>query len=69
MCGRFTLRTPAADLVEIFDVIRSFELTPRYNIAPTQDVAAIREVEGRREMVQLRGASCPRGPMPRAARR
>src|SRR5580704_16104420 len=54
MCGRFTLRTPAADLVEIFDVIRNFELTPRYNIAPTQDVLAIRETEGRREMVEMR---------------
>ncbi len=54
MCGRFTLRTPAADLIEIFDVIRSFELTPRYNIAPTQQVAAIREVGGRREMAEMR---------------
>ncbi len=59
MCGRFTLRTPTADLVEIFEVARSFELTPRYNIAPTQPVAAIREVEGLRELVQLRWGLLP----------
>jgi putative SOS response-associated peptidase YedK len=59
MCGRFTLRTSAADLVEIFEVARSFELTPRYNIAPTQTVAAIREVDGRRELVQLRWGLLP----------
>jgi len=59
MCGRFTLRTPAADLIEIFEVARSFELTPRYNIAPTQQVAAVREVNGQREMVQLRWGLLP----------
>jgi len=36
MCGRFTLRTPARDLVEIFELLREPELSPRYNIAPTQ---------------------------------
>jgi len=59
MCGRFTLRTPTVDLVEIFEVARSFELTPRYNIAPTQPVAAIRQVDGKREMVQLRWGLLP----------
>ena len=59
MCGRFTLRTPAADLIEIFEVARSFELTPRYNIAPTQQVAAVREVRGARELVQLRWGLLP----------
>jgi putative SOS response-associated peptidase YedK len=60
MCGRFTLRTPSADLVEIFEVARTFELSPRYNIAPTQPVAAVREIDsgreadGRRELVQMR---------------
>jgi putative SOS response-associated peptidase YedK len=59
MCGRFTLRTPTADLVEIFEIARSFDLTPRYNIAPTQEVAGVREVHGRREMVQLRWGLLP----------
>jgi putative SOS response-associated peptidase YedK len=59
MCGRFTLRTPAADLIEIFEVARSFEVVPRYNIAPTQSVAAVREVEGKRELVQLRWGLLP----------
>jgi hypothetical protein len=35
MCGRFTLRTNASDLVEIFTLLRDPELTPRSNIAPT----------------------------------
>ena len=59
MCGRFTLRTPTADLVEIFELVRSFEVTPRYNIAPTQPVAAVREIDGQRELVQLRWGLLP----------
>jgi hypothetical protein len=43
MCGRFTLRTPARDLVEVFELLREPELSPRYNIAPTQNVAVIRQ--------------------------
>jgi putative SOS response-associated peptidase YedK len=35
MCGRFTLRTPARDLVEVFELLREPELTPRFNIPPT----------------------------------
>jgi putative SOS response-associated peptidase YedK len=31
MCGRFTLRTPARDLVEIFELLREPELSPRYD--------------------------------------
>lgn len=50
MCGRFTLRTPAADLVRIFELLRSDELQPRYNIAPTQPVAIIRETPKGREL-------------------
>lgn len=41
MCGRFTLRTPAKEIAQLFDVtVPDFD--PRYNIAPSQDVAAIR---------------------------
>lgn len=47
MCGRFTLRTPLAVLVEHFDLdARGDRQLPlfeaRYNIAPTQDVLVIR---------------------------
>jgi putative SOS response-associated peptidase YedK len=59
MCGRFTLRTPAVDLMEIFEVARSFEGVPRYNIAPTQQVLAVRETRGEREAVQLRWGLLP----------
>jgi putative SOS response-associated peptidase YedK len=60
MCGRFTLRTPASELVEIFRLVRSMEVSPRYNIAPTQPVAAVRErPTGRREMIPLHWGLVP----------
>ena len=42
MCGRFTLRTPARQIVDVFQVDTLPDLPPRYNIAPTQPVAAVR---------------------------
>lgn len=60
MCGRFTLRTPAADLARLFHLPVP-ELPPRYNIAPTQDVAAIRsDARGEhREFALLRWGLVP----------
>jgi putative SOS response-associated peptidase YedK len=51
MCGRYTLKTPSADLVDAFDLL--FEpdfVSPRYNIAPSQPVAGIRQLDGARQM-------------------
>lgn len=61
MCGRFTLRTPPAELAEIFSLIREPELRPRYNIAPGQPVAAIVFDEQRspHELVMLRWGLVP----------
>jgi len=52
MCGRFTLRTPLKDVVELFDLaltdsalpldFSESALLPRYNIAPSQQVACVR---------------------------
>ena len=42
MCGRFTLRTPAADLAEEFEVDERPNLAARYNIAPSQDILVVR---------------------------
>jgi putative SOS response-associated peptidase YedK len=47
MCGRFTLRTPPAVLIEHFDLdARGDRQLPlfeaRYNIAPTQDILVVR---------------------------
>ena len=42
MCGRFTLRTPAKELMKAFRLAEAPDLMPRYNVAPTQQVAAIR---------------------------
>ncbi|MCA9058577.1 MAG: SOS response-associated peptidase [Planctomycetaceae bacterium] len=41
MCGRYTLKTPAPQLVEIFDVADPLQLSPRFNIAPTQLVLCV----------------------------
>ena len=62
MCGRFTLKTPATGLTEIF-VVSSFPpLSPRFNIAPTQLVVCIREAtdkNARREAVLLKWGLIP----------
>lgn len=46
MCGRFTLRTPPAVLIQQFGLTlvpdELSHLGPRYNIAPTQSVLAVR---------------------------
>ena len=44
MCGRYTLKTPAAKLIELFRVPTMPTLSPRYNIAPTQLVICVRAV-------------------------
>jgi len=59
MCGRFTLRTPARDLVEIFELLREPELPPRYNIAPTQRVAVVRQSGKDREFAGMRWGLVP----------
>ncbi len=60
MCGRFTLRTPARDIADLFDVDVP-DLAPHYNIAPSQNVAAVRfdPRETHRELVFLRWGSTP----------
>jgi putative SOS response-associated peptidase YedK len=62
MCGRFTLRTNARDLVEVFQLLRTPEIAPRYNIAPTQSVAVIRQVERQRELSMMRWGLVPSWP-------
>jgi putative SOS response-associated peptidase YedK len=66
MCGRFTLRTPPAVLIEHFDLdLRGDQqltlFDPRYNIAPTQDVVVIRadEASGRRSVSSMRWGLVP----------
>jgi putative SOS response-associated peptidase YedK len=59
MCGRFTLRTPARDLVEIFELLRQPELVPRFNIAPTQQVLVVRPDKRAREWTSMRWGLVP----------
>jgi putative SOS response-associated peptidase YedK len=44
VCGRFTSRTPVADVADWFDVdevVASSDRRPRYNVAPTDDVLMV----------------------------
>jgi putative SOS response-associated peptidase YedK len=42
MCGRFTLKTPAGEIVSEFNLHGiTLDLGPRFNIAPTQDVLVV----------------------------
>jgi putative SOS response-associated peptidase YedK len=59
MCGRFTLRTPTRDLVEIFELLREPDLTPRFNIAPTQQVLVVRPDNKAREWTSMRWGLVP----------
>lgn len=63
MCGRFTLKTPVAEIAEIFGVegMPEADLPARYNIAPTQPVAVVRGAgEGDvRELALLRWGLLP----------
>jgi len=59
MCGRFTLRTDASDLVEIFTLLRDPELTPRFNIAPTSRVEVARQSGKTREISLMRWGLVP----------
>jgi putative SOS response-associated peptidase YedK len=51
MCGRFNLRTPAAQLAAFFDIVfdppLQAALAPRFNIAPSQPVLIVRGQAGR----------------------
>ncbi len=62
MCGRFTLRTAAAQVARHFGLQRPLPLELRYNIAPTQSVAVVRlcPETAQREMVSMRWGLVPR---------
>ncbi|MBY0588614.1 SOS response-associated peptidase [bacterium] len=45
MCGRYTLKTPAERVAELFGIEPLTDLVPRYNIAPAQPIALVRQKE------------------------
>jgi len=59
MCGRFTLRTPAAILKDYFGLSDLPGFPPRYNIAPSQLVGAVRATDNGRRWVELRWGLVP----------
>lgn len=50
MCARFTLKTSAVVLQDLFDLEEVPELMPRYNIAPSQIIPAVVKETDAREM-------------------
>ncbi len=60
MCGRFSLATPADELVEVFDVPPpELSLRPRYNIGPGQDTVVVGEDRHGRRLGMLRWGLVP----------
>lgn len=62
VCGRFTLRTPAARLAQAFGGVSADYGEPRYNIAPGRPVLALRQgsgAEGARALARLRWGFVP----------
>lgn len=60
MCGRFTQKTPAADLAHVFELDQEpSELGPRFNIAPTQPVLVIANRPGPRRAEVMRWGLVP----------
>lgn len=59
MCGRFTLRTPAGTIAELFGGVGIPEIPPRYNVAPGQSLASIRHDEGSGRFAWLKWGLVP----------
>ena len=60
MCGRYSLATPGAELVETFDVPPlAFDYQPRFNIAPGQDAPVVAADHRGRRMGILRWGLVP----------
>lgn len=61
MCGRYTSRTPAADLAEYFgvDEVVATELGERFNVAPTDEVYAVATSEHGRRLGTFRWGLVP----------
>ena len=60
MCGRYTLKTPAKELAEVFGTLPVPEMAPRYNVAPSQQVLMVRGVNGAREAALASWGLLPR---------
>ncbi|MGB5716896.1 MAG: SOS response-associated peptidase, partial [Gammaproteobacteria bacterium] len=60
MCGRFTLHTPVAGILEAFSLASyPVALLPRYNITPSQDIPVVRASDEGRELRMARWGLVP----------
>lgn len=69
MCGRFTLKTPAKQVAELFGVLDTPPLEHRYNVAPSQIAVVGLKPDGRRGLAMLARGWYPTGPRARATGR
>ena len=60
MCGRFTLHTPQAGILQAFAVeSNAVTLLPRYNITPSLDIPVVRAGGDGRELAMARWGLVP----------
>lgn len=59
MCGRITLSTPAAKLIELFQLTEFPRLVPDYNIAPTHLVICVRSHQSQKQAIPMRWGLVP----------
>jgi putative SOS response-associated peptidase YedK len=59
MCGRFSLHTPEAEILQSFDVAPAVRLVPRYNITPSQEIPVVRVHGNGRELALARWGLVP----------
>ena len=60
MCGRFALKAPKSELIDLFDLASCDDYPVRYNIAPGTDIPVIRRSpEGQRVLHLLRWGLIP----------
>ena len=59
MCGRFTLKTPAKQVANLFAGLPDPDFEQSYNIAPSQNVAAVRNEAGTAKWARLKWGLIP----------
>lgn len=59
MCGRFTLRSLAESLRQVYGLAHLPDIGPRYNIAPSQPIPVVRDARDGRRLEELRWGLVP----------
>lgn len=59
MCGRYTIKTSAKELANLFGELPFPDFEPRYNVAPTQPVMCVRRQDADLQAVMMRWGLVP----------